>query len=221
MFFCPNCDNSFDIIKQLTGAPSKYDMNSDDTTDTESSNYTNTESIDISDDNLEGGADIDKLITDIVNKVNITETDIKGINVDKLVKTGIYKKLNIKNKELVYNTIQDLLPNNLKDINKKKLELPPYKAYFICNKCGESQLINEGTLIFSKTASAVLSDVLPENYIDNINNPTLSRTRRYICPESKCESHKNNLKREAVFFRTKNSFQLRYICTSCETSWLN
>ena len=44
-----------------------------------------------------------------------------------------------------------------------------------------------------------------------LNDFTLPRTKDFICPNKNCISHKNNLDKEAVFYRPyKNSYKIKY-----------
>ena len=55
-----------------------------------------------------------------------------------------------------------------------------------------------------------------------IMDPTLPRTKDFICPNKECETNKNtNLAtREAIIFRENRSFITRYVCTTCTTDWI-
>jgi hypothetical protein len=58
-----------------------------------------------------------------------------------------------------------------------------------------------------------------------IMDPTLPRTKDFICPNKECETNNltntNNLiNREAIIFRESKSFITRYVCTTCITDWI-
>ncbi len=143
------------------------------------------------------------------------------MDVSKLTKSMEYKKLKQDEKESVFNKIQDLMPKK----DKKLVENKPVDAsddnlaFFVCSNCGYSIKINEGTRIFSRTSDDVSQTYGTDDYSDMLHSSILPRTRKYICPNKKCESHKNPIKREAVFFRKNNSYEVVYICGACETTF--
>ena len=47
----------------------------------------------------------------------------------------------------------------------------------------------------------------------------MPRTRRYVCINPECESHKDPTKREAVFFTMNNTYKKRYVCVTCKASF--
>jgi hypothetical protein len=184
------------------------------------------ETTDSQDLNMIGGVmDFDKLINLILQKKKVTQSDIIGIDMEILQKDKQFKKLSVEEKSLIFNTIQDNLPKSEKKLFKKKDDVNFIEsAFFICKNCGFNKPIEAGTQIFKKStidSNLTTSIQMPESYADRIHDSTLPRTVRYICKNSKCSSHKDPLKREAVFFRLENSYKLRYICTACETTWLN
>ena len=216
MFFCPNCNNSYDITKTI---PEKFSQQfggglfSDSTSESITSEI-ETESS--APPESSGGAI--SLIDRIVNGEDLVEKDVANINVENFIKGPEYKKLNSKNKELVFNKIQDLLT-----VDKKKIksQIKPGKddvqpTFFICNNCGYSEKIRPGTQIFSRTSENISRTYAVSDYSDMLHSDILPRTRKYICPNKKCISHKDLSKREAVFFRLNNSFRLKYICTACK-----
>lgn len=192
MLFCPKCKNSLDITNvssQKGGSPDEDQLQV-------------------------GGADIKAVIENLLEGDNVSESDVKGIDLEKLNKAPSYKKLPAKSKELVYNTISDKQQNKkFKDVSQKGI------AFFICHNCGHKHKVEEGTMVFSRNSEANISHVdREENYMDYVNDPTVNRTRRYVCHNEKCPSHKNLMMRKAVFFRVNN--RIRYICTACKTSWI-
>jgi hypothetical protein len=57
-----------------------------------------------------------------------------------------------------------------------------------------------------------------------ILDPTLPRTKDFICPNTSCESNSESkldtVDREAVIFRENKSFITRYVCTTCLSDWI-
>lgn len=177
MFFCPKCNFSLDLSKNI---PSEIS----------------------GDIQLKNAKDfIDMALEDDV------DGNIKLLFSKKeLFSAREYKKLSDEEKKVI--------DNKFKEINNVNFNL----AYFICNNCQFVTKLEQGTKVYevSMTAKFVENDS-----IDNkINDPTLPRTKDYICPNKTCNSHKNLLAKEAVFYRpSQNSYNLKYICCTCETSW--
>jgi len=103
--------------------------------------------------------------------------------------------------------------NNRKNISKYNL---------VCSTCGTEYMLNPETTIYSlnfkKQQSSFNDDV--EELIDlKFNDPTLPRTKDYICPYSSCSSNQKNFdtsKKEAVFYRANGSFHMKYACLVCK-----
>lgn len=187
-FYCPNCSNSFDIQKVISS--------------------------------VQGGGDIsiDKIINDILNKVPISDKDIKTITTDKITSHVEYKKLTKQNKEFVLNKIKDQLNEKIKVISQNNIV--PHKAFFKCTNCGYDEPIKPGMKMISKGEYG--NSHKTQSYSkDFVNHSFLPRTRRYICKNLQCESHNDLSKREAIMHRINNTFQMRYVCVSCNTSWNN
>jgi hypothetical protein len=116
-----------------------------------------------------------------------------------------YQKLDDKQKA-VFNQIFD--------------ELTSSGAEFRCNNCNNVQPIKNTVLLYNinmeeKTTS---TRTLEENEFI-CNDPILPRTHDYTCKNPNCVTHKDTKRKEAVFFKEKNSFKVNYICTVCYFSW--
>ena len=200
MFFCPVCNNIFNITRasgQLGGAKKDIDTSSDEHL---------------------SGTDYEKIIEQILSGHDVD--DIENLSFDDFIKSPSYKKLKSKQKELVYNKIQDLLPNENKKIIKEGDVKPQTEfAYFKCNNCGFLKKIDDGTLIFSRVSSDISQSYVTSDISTMVHSDILPRTRKYICPNDKCVSHKDSMKREAVFFRMNNTPRVKYICTACNTNF--
>jgi len=167
-------------------------------------------------DQLGGG--LDNIIKQIINKepidddIKITEDDL-----DKLSKLDSYKKLQNKQKDLVYNTLSEKVKRiPPKDKESKHIQ----QMYFICKNCGNTETIKEGTNIISRTSN---TDSIKEdsfNAKEYLAMNILPHTRQYNCINDKCESHKIPEKKSAVFMRLHNSYKIRYICETCESAWI-
>lgn len=127
-------------------------------------------------------------------------------NEKKLKSNKKYKKLSNENKTKLYSIFTSIK-------NKKS------SVYLICNNCNYLDILKSNTILFE---DSVIKTSVEDLTILNLrkDDKTLPRTKDYICPNTKCESHKNLLKKEAIFFRpVNNSFKLKYLCTMCNISW--
>lgn len=198
--FCPNCNNILDITKSSKQAGGAKDEES---TDSDSSTHSDHS---------------DTFIQKILHNHKIDDTSIDTINFDDLLKSDEYKNLSVENKELVYNKIQDLKPTDIKKTTyEKNMAKTSEKAYFICDSCGYLKPIDDGTLIFSRVSNDIVQHYASSEVNDMQYSSILPRTRKYICPNTKCISHTDDSKREAVFFRLNNSYRVKYICLPCGT----
>ena len=194
MYFCPNCNNIFDITKNTVEEDGEKQVG--------------------------GNKQIDyiEIINKIIKDEDITANDVKNILLDDLVKDPAYKKLSGVQKTVVYNTVQQLIPNEIKKAvleEKQDNTNSDNKAYFICKNCGYLKPIGEDTLIFSRVSSDISQSYTVTDVSEMANSDILPRTRKYVCSNSKCISHTDPSKREAVFFRINNSYVVKYVCLAC------
>lgn len=224
MFFCPVCNNSFDITKALS--QNKQQGGEFDTTESESSKLSvseNKEGEQVSTESntqssQTGGINYDQLIQDVLDKkANI---DVSDVNLESVSKNPTYKKLKTDQKQYVYNKILEMMPKASKPIVKDKgKKLSDISAYFECDNCGFVKKIEPGTRIFTRASENIAQSYATDDYKELVNSDILPVTRKYICPNSQCESHKDPTKREAVFFRLNKTYKVRYICRSCKTDF--
>jgi len=119
------------------------------------------------------------------------------------------KKKNIKNQDIY-----------IKYFDELKLE---NKFVFKCKNCKiEYQILNKQiitSLRIKKTNKIIDNWSYTENqkkYL--LNDPTLFRTKNYICPNDKCISNTDLSVKEAIIFRPDpKNYITNYICTNCET----
>ena len=90
---------------------------------------------------------------------------------------------------------------------------------FLCNNCGWVKDINDTIKLYSYQAVENTQQITPNEYFILFNNPILSRTKDYSCKNKSCETHKKPDKKEAVFFHSDKSLEVKYICGSCYNSW--
>nr|QBK88650.1 MAG: putative DNA-dependent RNA polymerase subunit 9 [Mimivirus LCMiAC01] len=208
MFLCPKCNNLFDITHSFA---------------TLTSTTTTKKQV--------GGADkYSELIKNFLidNDKAITSDDIKDLDLSKLYNHSAYKQLQPTEKTILLGRLKiipGLSSSKIQKITKehKKIgrtlhaEEKSGKAYFKCTNCGYSKKIRPGTEIYSKTSDVIDSPMLAHVSGDMVYSNILPRTRNYICPNKKCESHSNPSKKKAVFYRVGNSYKVKYICTLCKT----
>lgn len=93
-------------------------------------------------------------------------------------------------------------------------------AQFKCNNCGFSKNIIETTLLYQYDVNTSNDKIrtLEENKL-LAYNPILPRTHDYICKNTNCSTIISDAKKEAVFFRNRDSYKLNYVCCVCNFSW--
>lgn len=196
MFFCPNCNNTFDITRSIPEISTQI-----------------------------GGTTPSVVLSssDIIEKIfhnNITVQDLSGIVINDFIKTSDYKNLSNEKKELVFNVIQDLLPKNKKKIMdnvSNAVSDNNNSAFFLCTNCGHVRKIENRTLIFSRTAETIMQSYDTCDYADLIHSNILPHTRNYVCSNDTCQSHSDMSKKDAIFFRVGNGYSIKYICLTCES----
>jgi hypothetical protein len=192
MFFCPNCNNLFNITNL-----SKNNKQ------------------------LEGGknVDYDDLIKRILAKETIDDSQVQGLTIDNLLKQEFYNSLKPTHREYVYNKVLDLTKVQETKLKNTEIKEQGDEVHFICNNCGTTKKVKENTLIFSKVSNDISQSYIASDLADMQYSDILPVTRVYICPNEKCESHTNLEKREAKFFRLNNSYRLKYVCLACTTTF--
>jgi transposase-like protein len=117
--------------------------------------------------------------------------------------------------------VDELLLNYETIKNKNKLDT---NIYFICQNCNSSFEIEPGTIILSTNLDVTNQQIQSYDLQFKILDPTLPRTKDFICPNTECESNKDSmldsLTREAVIFRENKSFITRYVCSTCLSDWI-
>jgi hypothetical protein len=98
-----------------------------------------------------------------------------------------------------------------------------HKYILKCTTCGENYYLHPETIIFSLSFNKKNSTFNDSDMDLKIYDPTLPRTKDYICPNNNCETNKKNfntVNKEAVFYRALGGYNLKYACVNCKTSWL-
>lgn len=218
MFFCPNCNNSFDLTKLSSKST---DTKSQEQTQTETETSQTAQAAGAKPKSVRGGEKInyDELVSKILNDTDISDMSMGNFVLDNLLINSSYTKLTKEQKELIYNTIQDLLPLTHKDkrYNESTKQYATSKIHFICNNCGFMKKVEPKTKIFSRESDSMTKTFKTSDYSDILNSDIVPITRKYTCINPKCESHKNNEVREAIILRLNNSFEVKYICKACKT----
>jgi len=229
MFYCPNCNNAFNITrsvdeKQQTGgnntssSPStSLSLTDSSSSNTQTSTQTSTQSKTQSKTQSNTQSEYNTLIEKILAH-KAKSSDVAKLDFNMFIKSKEYVILNNKDKEYVYNIIQDLLPEDNKKITEYKNNAGDIdnKAFFICVNCGHARKIENGTLIFTRKSENITQSYNVGDYTDLKYSNILPRTRNYICVNSSCESHKDNNKKEAIFFRI-GGYNIKHLCVTCET----
>jgi hypothetical protein len=124
---------------------------------------------------------------------------------DETSKNKKYQKLDDKQKA-IFNQIFDALTSS--------------GAEFRCNNCNNIQPIKSTILLYNLNMEEknTSTRTLEENEFI-CNDPILPRTHDYTCKNPNCITHKDSKRKEAVFYKEKNSFKVNYICTICYFSW--
>lgn len=224
MNFCPICNNFFDI----TNLPNTQLQNVINEPKSDISEGVNNNDIPIKE-NTGGSSDnsgniesinYNQLIDNII-KNKIDKKQYKNINVTDLkysLKKYYQKNKLVEDIELLYNKIIDKL--NLPNIPKNLGNKIKKNMYYICNNCGYSEKIKNGTKIFSSEPYTFSNSNTLFDCDKYINNNTLPLTKNYTCPNINCETHNNSSLKEALFFRINTSYKLQYICKICKHVWI-
>ncbi len=197
MQFCPKCDNIMDIGKsapKISITQITPDTVSSDTKEEVNSNSSKNN-------------DISKLIEMYKNGDNITmfKIDIKDLT---------------SNPDFI--KLKDADKNNIIKIIKSTEIDDSLSAYRICKNCSYYEKLVGKTLVLSRmnlgTSMSGVQDLSKYKYM--IYDKTLPHTRDYVCKNDKCASHKDNTKRDAVWFRPQsNSYSTCYACVTCSMVW--
>ena len=206
--FCEKCNNFMDITSNvsdesstqiLEGGNSSLDIS-------DSSDY-NT----ISDDTLPN-----EVISDILSgkniTINLTEKLYNNLN-----KNFFFNKLSNNDKTLVLNRLYEKLPKNSKIFKTQSSNRP---AYFYCKNCGFNFKIKNETFIFSRNKNND-NELFNTNILLNKYDSTLPYTKDYTCINKKCPTHTNSNIKKATFYRKNNTYNIKYICTVCDSFWNN
>jgi len=226
--FCKNCENFMDITNNISNVIEDIQTDQEGGFVFNQNNLIGTKDIselegvqiessdyDVSFDESTGGSSISESnINEILggNDVNI---DMKNFNINELNKNTTFNKLSSNQKTLVINRILEKIP---KQKNTKQTSNIQKESYFYCKSCGYNKKIPNKQFIFSR-GDEKKDDFYNYRFIDYINDNTLPKTKNYNCINEKCTTHKNPSIKLAVFYRQKDSYNVRYVCSVCKSYW--
>jgi len=95
-----------------------------------------------------------------------------------------------------------------------------FDVYLICNNCNSSYNINPKTVILKTNLEDTGVQFKETNIEFKCHDPTLPRTKDYICHNEKCATQKDLTNKEAIFYREGKGYLTRYVCTICKESWV-
>lgn len=147
-----------------------------------------------------------------IYNIKFDESEIITVNIDKL------EKLYPEKSELEIRSALKTIHNNI--INEGRTsEL----FMFVCTTCGISYNLKANTIVDSLNLeeSLLIQDEIPEIRFED---PTLFRTKDYICINKKCttntdKSDESQIAKEAAFYKLGKAHNVRYICGCCKMSW--
>ena len=142
--------------------------------------------------------------------------DTKNFNVADLNKNSTFNKLTNNQKTLVINRLLEKIPKNLKQ-NKSDSSIIK-ESYFYCKTCGYYEKIPNKQFIFSR-GDEKKDDTYNTKFNQYKHDNTLPYSKKYVCINEKCSTHENPKIKMAVFFRIKGSYNIKYICTICDSMW--
>jgi hypothetical protein len=149
---------------------------------------------------------------EFIKLYNNTNTENYYLNFNETSLKIYLKKEDFSNEEYsnIFNSFYKIL-NNQKDLSQFFLK---------CLNCNTHNVLQAGTILYSINFSSTNTfDMTNEDIIIKCNDPILPRTSDYVCPNTKCITHKDIDSKEAVFFRNDKSFNLTYICCACYNQW--
>jgi hypothetical protein len=160
-----------------------------------------------------GGFKISEFLRTLLDD-KITYEDLKKnkVNLNNIIRTKEYGKYSKHNKQKINNKINKLLKN----VNKTNKNIN--KVVLICHNCGTEEDIIDGTCIYSKNNDDNIKNIKDYSYMKD--SEIVPRTTNYICNNKKCQTHKNNSLKEAIFFKDKkNNYNIIYLCLVCNENW--
>jgi uncharacterized Zn finger protein (UPF0148 family) len=211
--FCPNCDNILDITKNPQKKNNNEYIQQIEQTPTTISDVNSdiNEDLDINTENINSTENIIKdLLIKIKDGKTVNETEILDYKLEQFVKNKFFIEQDKKTKSIIQSKLISLIEKIEDYIN----------WYYTCNVCYYYKSIESGALIMTETNTESSNTYMNYDKLKNRkHNKMLGYTRNYICNNTKCVSHKDATKREAVMYRIGNNMQIWYTCRECESYW--
>lgn len=162
-------------------------------------------------------SNVSNIIKMILADDNLDEYNF-NVDINSLESNSKYKKLSENDRIKVYNKITENLYLN-KSSNIDQL------ASFICKNCNYNKEITSSLTLYKKSYNTSQKSQTYDINTNELlkNDPTLPRTRNYSCKNVSCLTNDTKNKKtdkEAVYFR-ENDFDIKYLCTVCNHSWVN
>lgn len=129
MFYCPKCQNIFNISKDLVNDQ-------------------------VGQGNINYDELMSKLIKDTIDDNIKSIISSPSFSIENINKHPDFKKLHKNKKDEIHNIIIELMSGNL-DLNKTPNDIV---AYFSCKNCAYTEPITPGTKIYSKSSSYNITD---------------------------------------------------------------
>ena len=221
--FCKICENFMDITNNVSAINIESQQIGGDNInnlngiqiESSSSDY----DVSMSESGTGTGTITDTNISDILEGSD-TDLNIKNFNITDLNKNSIFNKLSNNQKTLVINRILEKIPKNTKSTanNKQSENIANIDSYFYCKSCGYNEKIPEKMFIFSR-GDEKKDDLYNYKFYQYKYDNTLPYSKKYNCINEKCPTHTDPKLKMAVFYRKKNSYNIRYICTVCDGYW--
>ena len=152
--------------------------------------------------------------TEFINSTKNEEQQDYDITLDKTdLETFLTKKNTKPDEKKRLFELYDQMSNKKKTITKFILK---------CSTCGSEYPLVPETTIYSLNFKKQQSS-FNDDYIDlKLYDPTLPRTKDYVCENSNCETNVKGFdtsRKEAVMYRSSGSYHMKYACVNCKTSW--
>ena len=211
--FCKICENFMDITNNVSNINTETNQiggNSNKILEDSSSDY------DLTTSNIDNSTISDDNINNILSGSDI-DIDLKKFNILDLNKNVTFNKLSNNQKTLVINRILEKIPKNTK-LNKLPETSINKDSYFYCKSCGYFEEIPKKMFIFSR-GDEKKDDVANLNFKQYKYDNTLPYTINYNCINENCSTHKNPNIKMAVFFRQKGTYNIKYVCSICDSFW--
>jgi hypothetical protein len=147
---------------------------------------------------------------DTAFQINFGPDEIDNVDIN-------MKKFKDMTVDMVKNELRDLY----EDVVKQNKDANMFN--FQCSSCSATYYLQPGTEIASDNFidTSYITDELPEI---RIHDPTLFRTKDYICVKKTCitntdKSDEVQRNKEAVMYKLGNNHNINYICTACNVRW--